>query len=222
MGRPGSGAAILACLSAPAASQYQRLSRRASGISVQAMLLPRAYFVQQKVFQHVSSLAAWERLTTEATGYLVPNGRLPSRNLDNVVKRLALRTVEERPIVHSQLASRPRFFSASERLRGISRLRSVTKPLDLLRRIDPAADQLNGRSYFLLRRYPTPSQHGLLQRSAISQNARSIVQRRGPVSVDLDFVIVAHQRAQSSSASRFTAGAAGFLTFIQSAERPNR
>jgi hypothetical protein len=69
--------------------------------------------VQQKVFQHVRSLAAGERLTTESTGCLAPNGRLPSRNLDNVVKRLALRTVEERPIVHSQLASQPRL-SASE------------------------------------------------------------------------------------------------------------
>jgi hypothetical protein len=75
--------------------------RRASGISPQAMLLPRAYFVQQKVFQHVNSLAVGERRTAEATGYLALNGLLPSRNLDDVVKRLALRTVEERPIVHS-------------------------------------------------------------------------------------------------------------------------
>jgi hypothetical protein len=65
--------------------------------------------VQQKAFQHVSSLAAGERLTTEAAGYLATNGRLPSWNLDNVIKRLALRTVEERPIVHSQRASQPHF-----------------------------------------------------------------------------------------------------------------
>jgi len=30
--------------------------------------------------------------------------------------------------------------------------------------------------------------------------------------IDIDFVIVAHQRAQSSSALRVTAGAAGFFT----------
>jgi len=89
--------------------------RRASWdhLSPQAVLLPRAYFVQQEIFQHVSSLAAGERLTTEATGYLAPNGLWPSWSLDNVVKRLAVRTVEERPIVHSHTPTRFRFRMAA-------------------------------------------------------------------------------------------------------------
>ena len=33
--------------------------------------------------------------------------------------------------------------------------------------------------------------------------------------IDIDFVIIAHQRAQSSFASRFTAGVAGFLILSQ-------
>jgi hypothetical protein len=57
--------------------------------------------LQREIFQHVGCFAAGERLTTEATGYLAPDGLQPSRNLDNVVKRLAPRTVEERPIVHN-------------------------------------------------------------------------------------------------------------------------
>ena len=48
------------------------------------------------------------------------------------------------------------------------------KPLDLSRYIDPATNHLNGCSYLLLRRQLVPSQHGFLQRCAISQNARSI------------------------------------------------
>ena len=60
---------------------------------------------QQEVFQHVSSLTAGKRLTTEATPYVALDDLSPMGNFDDVIKRLALRTVEERPILHSQ---RPR------------------------------------------------------------------------------------------------------------------
>jgi len=88
---------------------------------------------------------------------------------------------------------------------GSRELRFVVEPLNLVRPIDRAADHLNGGSYFLFRRQQVPSQHSLLQCGAISQNARTIVQGRRLPGIDIDFVIVAHQRAHSSSASRFTA-----------------
>ena len=65
-----------------------------------------------------------------------------------------------------------------------------------------------------------PSQDGLWQGGAIGQLAGSIVERRGPRGVDIDLGIVGHRH--SSSASRFTAEAAGFLTFSQCADRPAR
>ena len=45
---------------------------------------------------------------------------------------------------------------------GHARLRSIMKPLDLSRYIDPATNHLNGCSYLLLRRQLVPSQHGFL------------------------------------------------------------
>ena len=52
---------------------------------------------QQEVFQQVSSLTAGKRLTTEATPYVALDDLSPMGNFDDVVKRLALRTVDERP-----------------------------------------------------------------------------------------------------------------------------
>jgi cold shock protein len=52
------------------------------------------------------------------------------------------------------------------------------------------------------------------------ERAGSVVQRRGHCGVDVDSDIVAHRH--SSSASRFTAGAAGFLILSQCADRPAR
>jgi hypothetical protein len=63
------------------------------------------------------SLVAGERFTAKATRYLVladlslrRNDLSPSGNFDDVIKRIALRTVEEWPILHSQ---RPRLGSGS-------------------------------------------------------------------------------------------------------------
>ena len=65
-----------------------------------------------------------------------------------------------------------------------------------------------------------PSQDGLLQGGAIGQLAGPIVERRGLPSIDIDLRIDAH--LHSSSASRFTAGAAGSFFLSQWAERPAR
>ena len=54
-----------------------------------------------------------------------------------------------------------------------------------------------------------PCHHRASQRAVIRLLASAVVQRRGLRGIDVDFIIVAHRRAQSSSASRFTAGAAG-------------
>ena len=49
------------------------------------------------------------------------------------------------------------------------------------------------------------------------------IRRTGPgPSLRSRFGRMLHQRPQSSSASRFTAGASGFLNFSQSGERPDR
>jgi hypothetical protein len=72
------------------------------------------------------------------------------------------------------------------------------QPLNFLRRIDRAADHLDGRSYFLLGRQLSPGQHSLLQGGAISRDARAIVQGRWSASIGVDFVVVAHQRTQFS------------------------
>ena len=67
-----------------------------------------------------------------------------------------------------------------------------------------------------------PCHHRALQRAVIGLLATAIVQRRGLLGVDVDFIVVADQRPASSPASRFTAGAAGFLTLIQWSVRPER
>jgi hypothetical protein len=72
----------------------------------------------------------------------------------------------------------------------------------LLRGVDRSADHLDGRPH------------------AVSLRAGSVVQRCGQPGVDIDSAVVTHR--QPSSASRFTAGAAGFLTFSQCADRPAR
>ena len=60
---------------------------------------------QQEVFQYIRALTVRKRLTTEATRCRPLGGRKIG-NFDDVIKRLALRTVEERPIAHSQLVNR--------------------------------------------------------------------------------------------------------------------
>jgi hypothetical protein len=57
------------------------------------------------------------------------------------------------------------------------------QPLNFLRRIDRTADHLDGRSYFLLGRQPSPGQHSLLQGGAISRDARASVQGRWSASI---------------------------------------
>ena len=73
-------------------------------------------------------------------------------------------------------------------------LRPIVKSRNLVRRIDRPADQLDGRSYLLLRGQSLPSQHGLLQRGAIGRDACPVVQRGGAPAINIDFVVVAHQR----------------------------
>jgi hypothetical protein len=62
----------------------------------------------------------------------------------------------------------------------------------LLARIDRTADHLHGRSYLLLRRQPLPGPHRHMQGGTNKRSARSIVQRRRPRGINIDFVIVAH------------------------------
>ena len=65
-----------------------------------------------------------------------------------------------------------------------------------------------------------PCHHRPLQRAVIGQLASAIVQRRGLLGIDVDFIIVAHRRAQSSYACRFTASTAGFSPKRQHTCRP--
>ena len=62
------------------------------------------------------------------------------------------------------------------------------QPVDFVRRIHRSANHLNGRSYLLLRPQPLPCRHCLAQGRTISLNTGSIVQRRRPCGIDIDFV----------------------------------
>ena len=78
------------------------------------------------------------------------------------------------------------------------------QPVDLMRGIHRSADHLNGRSYLLLGRQPSPGQHRFLQGGEIGQSAGSIVERRWPPRIDMDFVVVGHQRGPYAFRARIS------------------
>jgi hypothetical protein len=74
-------------------------------VSRQGLSLLMARVAQQEVFQNVLPFAAGKRFATVATPDLAVDGLRPRLSLNKVIQHLALRTVEEQPIAHTQLAN---------------------------------------------------------------------------------------------------------------------